>query len=46
LLTRDLLTSKKPGTGIPLEKLEIIIGKKAKRKIYKNKLLSWEDLEN
>ncbi|MHA8097385.1 N-acetylneuraminate synthase family protein [Aquirufa antheringensis] len=46
IISRDMLTLKKPGTGISLENVDRVIGLKARRKIYKNKLLSWEDLKN
>ena len=45
IVTKDLLILKKPGTGINASNLELIIGMKAKNKIYSNKLLTWDDLE-
>ena len=36
---------KKPGTGIPYNQKQKIIGKKVSRDIYSNEILKWEDLE-
>ena len=42
-ITADDLTSKRPGTGIPSKNLYKVIGKKAKRNILKDKLISNRD---
>lgn len=36
---------KRPGTGISAKDLSKVIGKKAKRTIFKNSLIKWEDLQ-
>lgn len=43
-LTRDMLTSKKPGTGIPVEKIESLVGRTLKRNVSSQELLSESDL--
>lgn len=45
VLTHELMTAKKPGTGIPLEKLDSVVGRRLKRDVSVDRLLSWEDLE-
>lgn len=44
-ITQDMIWSKRPGTGIPSYKMNEIIGKKAKKTILPNQLLSYEDFE-
>ncbi len=44
VLTREHLTTKKPGTGIPARKLESLIGRKLARPVRRNQLLHEEDL--
>ena len=41
----EMIWSKRPGTGIPSYKMDEVIGKKAKRDIKANTLLSWNDFE-
>ena len=43
--TREGLTTKKPGTGIPANEINQVIGKKAQRDIAANTLLKNDDLE-
>lgn len=45
VLTEALLTGKKPGTGIPVEKLPELIGKKVVRPVKHNRLLQLEDID-
>ena len=45
VLSHAMLTSKKPGTGIPADELERCVGKTLKRDVTADRLLSWEDLE-
>jgi N-acetylneuraminate synthase len=45
VLTEDHLWTKRPGTGIPSKKLEEILGKKAKRDLKKDYLITWDDFE-
>ena len=44
-LTEDMLTTKKPGTGIPAKQLQECVGKTLKRDVAAASLLSWNDLE-
>ncbi len=45
IIAEEMVWSKRPGTGIPSYKMPEIIGRKAVRKIKKNTLISYEDLE-
>ncbi len=45
IITQDMIWSKRPGTGIPSYKMPEFIGKKAKRDIKYNSLLSYDDFE-
>ncbi|MCI5193895.1 MAG: N-acetylneuraminate synthase [Candidatus Electrothrix sp. AU1_5] len=45
LLTEEVLTAKKPGTGISLEKKEAILGKRVKKDVLMNTLLNPDDIE-
>jgi N,N'-diacetyllegionaminate synthase len=45
LLEREMLTLKKPGTGIPVDHLEKVIGKRLRREVGPEVLLRWEDLK-
>ena len=44
-LTREMLTLKKPATGIPAVDLEKVIGKKLRVNVSPDRLLQWEELE-
>lgn len=44
VLTKDDLTLKKPGTGIPAEQIESLIGRSLVRDVSSNRLLQWSDL--
>jgi len=44
ILTKDMITFKRPGTGISPDLYEKVIGKKAKRDIKDDEILSWDDL--
>lgn len=44
LLTAELLTSKKPGTGIPASELHSVVGRRLRRDVRSNRLLQPEDL--
>lgn len=44
-ITPEMLTVKRPGTGIPSKYIKDFLGKTAKRDITKNILLTWEDVE-
>jgi len=45
VLTRDMLTLKKPGTGIPEHDMDRLVGRVLKRAVPADRLLSWEDVE-
>jgi N,N'-diacetyllegionaminate synthase len=42
VISSDMVAVKRPGTGIPPDGLERIIGKKAKSKICAEELITWE----
>jgi N-acetylneuraminate synthase len=45
ILERGHLTIKKPGTGVPADQIETLIGRKLRRALMKNELIQEEDLE-
>jgi N-acetylneuraminate synthase len=45
LLTRDMLTLKKPGTGIPPEDIDAVIGRRLRRDVSPEHILSWQDID-
>ncbi len=44
-ITEDILVPKKPGTGIPYNHKEQLIGKTVNKKVDSKYLLSWDDIE-
>jgi len=44
-ITEDMISSKRPGVGIPSYSRGKVIGRRAKRNIPANVLISWKDLE-
>ena len=40
-----MIWSKRPGTGIPAKLMNKVIGKKTKKLIKENEMLSWDDIE-
>ena len=46
ILVREQLALKKPGTGIPAAEMDSVIGKRLKRDVERDELLTWGDLEN
>lgn len=44
-ITEDMIWSKRPGTGIPAKLMNKVIGKKTKKLIKENEMLSWDDIE-
>jgi N-acetylneuraminate synthase len=44
-IAKDMIWSKRPGTGIPSWKMDQVIGRIAKRNIPANTMLAWEDFE-
>jgi sialic acid synthase SpsE len=44
-LTRDMLTVKRPGTGIPAAEIDAVTGKKLRREVTQNSILTWDDLQ-
>jgi N-acetylneuraminate synthase len=45
ILLREHLGGKKPGTGIPVEKLDQVVGRRLKRSVQADELLQYSDLE-
>jgi N-acetylneuraminate synthase len=45
ILQADMLTLKKPGTGIPETELENIIGRRLKNNVASDRILTWEDID-
>lgn len=45
IITQDMIWSKRPGTGVPSFEMKNFIGKKTNKKIKKNTLIKWEDIE-
>ena len=46
ILTDDVLTVKKPGTGIPAERLSDCIGKRLTTDVPNDRVLNWKDIED
>ncbi len=44
IISKDMIWSKRPGTGVPSYEMKNFIGKKVNKKIYKNTLIMWEDI--
>ena len=44
-IEKDDLTSKRPGTGIPADLTEYLVGRLLKKSIHTDTLLKWEDFE-
>lgn len=45
VLKADMITTKKPGTGIPADKLDKIIGARLAKDVPNDRVLSWQDIE-
>jgi N-acetylneuraminate synthase len=45
VLTRDMLTAKKPGTGIPAQEIEKLAGKRLARAVQPDRILTWSDID-
>jgi len=45
VLHMEHLTIKKPGTGIPSERIESVLGRPLRRDVARDHLLTWEDLD-
>lgn len=45
VITAEMVWTKRPGTGIPSKRLADVIGRRLKRGVQANTLLSWNDLE-
>jgi len=45
VLEREMITLKKPGTGIPLAELNNLVGRSLKREVSPKRLLKWGDIE-
>ena len=46
VLTYDMLTVKKPGTGIPARELEQCVGRRLKHTVTADRVLQQDDLED
>jgi len=46
ILTAELIAAKRPGTGIPAQDLEKVLGRKIKSKVLAEELLTWDSIEN
>jgi len=42
IITEDMLDTKRPGTGINPKYIDLIVGRKARKNIGKNRLMDWE----
>ncbi len=45
VISREMLTTKRPGTGIPSAEIDRVVGKTLNRNVDSNSLLSWDDLD-
>jgi N,N'-diacetyllegionaminate synthase len=45
VLAPEHLSIKKPGTGIPSERIESVLGRSLRRDVARDQLLTWEDLD-
>ena len=45
VITEEMLTFKRPGTGIPVELLSLIMGRKTRRNLPEDKVIHFSDLE-
>jgi len=45
ILTEKMLTAKKPGTGIPIDQKQKLVGKRLIADVRSTRLLRWEDLD-
>ncbi|MAQ71038.1 MAG: N-acetylneuraminate synthase [Alphaproteobacteria bacterium] len=46
VLLADMITVKKPGSGITSDKIDMVIGRKLKQDVSEDRLLRWEDIED
>jgi N-acetylneuraminate synthase len=45
VLSADMLTLKKPGTGIAASEMAVLVGRRLKRDVEARRLLSWDDID-
>jgi N-acetylneuraminate synthase len=45
ILTKDMLIGKRPGTGIPIDQIDSVIGLKTKKELFYDEIISWDDLQ-
>jgi N,N'-diacetyllegionaminate synthase len=43
-LTREMLTFKRPGTGLPPSNVTVVVGRRTVREILADRLIAWDDL--
>jgi N,N'-diacetyllegionaminate synthase len=46
VLTAELVAAKRPGTGIPAEDLEKVLGRKTKAQVLAEEVLTWDSIES
>ena len=46
VLTREMLTAKKPAKGIPASEIDSLIGKRLKRSVSPERILNWDDIHD
>lgn len=46
VLTQDVLTTKKPGTGIPARESEAVLGRRLARAVSADRVLTWGDIDD
>ena len=46
ILTAELVAAKRPGTGIPVEDLEKVLGRKIKSQVLAEEVLNWKNVES
>lgn len=46
ILDKNVLVMKKPSTGIKIDDLDLLVGRRLKRDVSMGRLLSWDDIEN
>ncbi len=46
MLTDDMVWSKRPGSGIPAHRMDEVVGRRARRGMAENVLITWDDLES
>ena len=45
ILESDMLIGKRPGTGIPIDQIQSVLGRKTNKDLYEDEMLKWENLD-